>query len=198
MKKYGVILADPPWSYRNNGVEGAAVAQYKTMSTNDICKIPIADMAKNDAVLLMWYTWPTLPDAMKIVNAWGFEYVTGFPWIKLDRQPIIDLFGETQMHPFYGIGFWVRGCSEPILIARRGKPNLPNTDFLGLISKKMKHSRKPENIHHYAMSLDGPYLELFARRPYPGWDVWGNEVQSDITGLPSNYACNGQAKRPEF
>ena len=179
-KKYGVILADPPWSYRNNGVEGAAAGQYATTSTKELAELPINDLALPDSVLLMWFTWPTLPDALQLVNAWGFDYVTGFPWIKLDKHPVTDLFGETRMYPFYGIGFWVRGCSEPVLIARKGKPELPKYDWLGLLSIKMKHSRKPDNLHHYAESLNGPYLELFARRPREGWDVWGNEVDSTI------------------
>lgn len=179
-QKYRVILADPPWSYRNNGVEGAALAQYSTMTTDGIAALPVAELADDNAVLLMWFTWPTLPDALKIMQAWGFEYVTGFPWIKLQSPPITDFWGEVNMFPFYGIGFWVRGCSEPILVARKGKPPLPDYDFLGLISEKMHHSRKPDNIYHYAESMPGPYLELFARRRRPGWDVFGNQVEGSI------------------
>ena len=183
-KRYGVILADPPWNYRNKGVEGAAEAQYQTMSTAEIAQLPIQDLAAPDSVLILWATWPTLyPDAGNIIDAWGFEYVTGFPWVKVDKPPVVDLWGETQMFPFYGIGFWVRGCSEPVLIARRGKPRLPDYDFLGLVGEGMKHSRKPDNLYHYAESLSGPYLELFARRTRPGWDVWGNEVESTVSVL---------------
>lgn len=180
MKQYGVILADPPWSYRNNGVEGAAQREYPTMTTNEIAALPIRDLGKPDSVLLLWATWPNLTVALVIMESWGFDYVTGFPWLKLQKPPITDLFGETQLLPFYGIGFWVRGCSEPILIGRRGKPPLPNYDFLGLISKKMRHSRKPDNLYQYAESFPGPYLELFARRSRPGWDAWGNEVDSTV------------------
>jgi len=114
------------------------------------------------------------------MNGWGFEFVTGFPWIKLGSPPIVDLWGETKFYPFYGIGFWVRGCSEPVLIGRKGKPPLPDYDFLGLVSEKMVHSRKPSNLYDYAESLPGPYLELFARRDRVGWDGWGNELESSI------------------
>ena len=179
-KKYGVILADPPWQYRSKNGNGTAQNHYDTMTTNDLMELPIYDQALPDSVLLMWVTFPMVPDAMQIITAWGYEYVTGFPWIKLQDNPRIDLFGEAEIVPAYGTGFWVRGCAELVFIARRGKPALPNGDFLGLISKRMKHSRKPDNIHHYAESLQGPYLELFARRPRDGWDVFGNEVEGSI------------------
>jgi len=162
-------------------MNSSAERWYRTMTTEELCALPVTSLAADDCVLLMWATWPTLPDAMRVVEAWGFNYITGFPWVKLDERPIVDLFGETHMYPFYGIGFWIRGCSEPILIARRGHPRMPDFDYLGLISKRMKHSRKPDNIHHYAESLQGPYLELFARRPRPGWDLFGNEVSDSIT-----------------
>ncbi len=180
-KKYGVILADPPWSYGSKNGNGTAENHYTTTSTNDLAELPIGNLALDNSVLLMWVTFPMVPDAMQLIDAWGFEYVTGFPWIKLLSHPRVDLFGEYELIPNYGTGFWVRGCSELMFICRKGKPELPDGDFLGLISKKMKHSRKPENIHQYAESMNGPYLELFARRTMPGWDVFGNEVEGSIT-----------------
>lgn len=197
MKKYGVILADPPWDYRNGG-NGRAKAHYPLMTIDELCELPISDLAQNDAVLVMWVTWPQVEGATKVIKAWGFEYVTGFPWIKTYDPPMVDMFGNFRAKPTWGTGAWVRGCSEPIFICKRGNAKPPEAHWMGLVSKRFEHSKKPKHIHEYAMSFPGPYLELFARRPYPGWDVWGNEVQSDITGLPSNYACNGQAKRPEF
>ena len=181
VRTYGVILADPPWAYRNGG-NGAAVNHYPTMSTEAICTlaidgVPVGDLAKPDSVLLLWGTWPLLPDALQVVCAWGFEYVTGFPWVKLAEAPFVDLYGEHVIgSPTYGTGYWARGCSEFVFVARRGKPQTPTLPFLGLLSERFQHSRKPENLHQYAEALQGPHLELFARRPRAGWETWGNEL----------------------
>lgn len=180
-KKYGVILADPAWNYNNAGCRGAAENVYPTMSDADIARLPIAQFAANDCVLLMWATWPKLQEAcLPAMKAWGFDYVTGFPWIKV-TDVSNTLWGDLEFSVPYGVGFWARGTSEPMLIGRRGNPKPPPNGFVGLLSPNLHHSRKPDSIHHYAMSLPGPYLELFARRRHsPDWDVWGNEVKSDI------------------
>lgn len=184
MKKYKVILADPPWSYSNSGTRGAALDEYSTMSIDDICAMPIQSIADDDAVLLLWATNPLLKEALRVCASWGFEYVTKFPWIKLTGQPQINFFGEWQYKPQYGVGFWVRGCSEDIFICKRGKASPPDFDFVGILSENFFHSRKPDNIYEYAESMPGPYLELFARRQRDGWDVFGNEVANSIT-LPT-------------
>lgn len=178
-KKYGVIIADPPWTYSNSGVRGAAVDIYNVMTTDDICDLPISDLSSQDCTLLLWATWPCLTDAFRVISALGFEFVTGMPWVKCSSASI-DLWGELQATPSYGTGFWLRGCSEPILICRRGHPQLPKGDWLGLLSERWEHSRKPDNLYEYAESMPGPYLEMFARRKRDGWDVWGNEVESDL------------------
>lgn len=178
-KKYGVILADPPWSYSNSGSRGAAELIYPTMPVGDICKLPIRSLAADNCILLEWCTWPQLQEGIAVMNAWGFDYVTGFPWLKV-TDVSKDLWGDLNISVPYGIGFWARGCSEFVLIGRRGDPKPPPNGFIGLLSPNLRHSRKPESLHHYAMSLPGPYLELFARRPYPGWDIWGNQVESTI------------------
>lgn len=178
MGKYRVIVADPPWRYANAGCRGAAENEYPTMSTSEICGLPIQDLAADDCALFLWATWPQLLDASRVVQSWGFDYVTGFPWLKIVGLPSIDLWGELKVKPQYGVGFWVRGCTEPLLIARRGSVSPPSGGFVGLLSENLRHSRKPENLYHIAEQLPGPYLELFCRRPRAGWDVWGNEVQS--------------------
>ena len=80
-RRYAVILADPPWAYRNAGCRGCAANQYPTMGVDDICALPVADLAANDCVLLLWATWPQLSEAMRVIVACGFRYVTGFPWV---------------------------------------------------------------------------------------------------------------------
>jgi len=180
MQKYLVIVADPPWQYNNTGVEGSAQAQYATLSIDKICALPVSNYADDDCVLFLWATWPQLQNAFAVVSAWGFEYITGLPWIKIVGLPVVDLWGDLAIKPQYGTGFWVRGCSEPLLIAKRGNVQPLSRDFVGLLSENFGHSRKPENIYHVAEKYPGPYLEMFARRKRDGWDVWGNEVQSTI------------------
>jgi len=180
MKQYGVILADPPWDYANSGCRGAAENQYPTMTEKEIAALPIFDFALPNCVLLLWATWPKLDEAcLPVLKAWGFEYITGFPWLKI-TEVSTDLDGQIQVSVPYGVGFWVRGETEPILIGRRGKPKPPPNGFVGLLSLNLRHSRKPDSIYDYAEAMPGPYLELFARRARPGWDVWGNEVESTI------------------
>lgn len=178
--KYRVILADPPWKYGNKGCRGNADDQYSTMTTDEICSLDVASVADKDCVLLLWTTWPFLiKDAPMVISAWGFEYVTGLPWIKVQKSEK-DLWGEWQHKTQLGVGFWVRGVTEPLLICRRGRPKLPDKCFVGLLSPNIYHSRKPDSIYSYAESLEGPYLEMFCRRPRAGWDVFGNEVDGSV------------------
>lgn len=179
MTKYSVILCDAPWSYGNRGLEYSALQQYATMKVSELKAMPVRSKAAEDCVLLFWATWPQLKNAMEIIDEWGFDFVTGMPWVKCTKSEE-DLWGDWHMKAQYGVGFWVRGCSEPILIARRGKPALPPGDFIGLISPNIMHSRKPDNIYEFAESMPGPYLEMFARRPRAGWDQFGNEVENSI------------------
>jgi N6-adenosine-specific RNA methylase IME4 len=179
-KRYGVILADPPWNYANAGCRGAAENHYSTMTVAGICALPVADMAASDSVLLMWCTWPQMQEGMQVMNEWGFRYVTGFPWVKV-TDVSKDLWGDLNIKVPYGIGFWARGCTEFVMIGVRGNAKPPKDGFIGLLSPNLRHSRKPESLHHYAMSLPGPYLEMFARRPFPGFDIWGNEVESTLS-----------------
>lgn len=174
--RFSTIIADPPWSYEQNKIRGAAENHYNVMSIGDICALPVGDIAAPHATLLLWGTWPLLPEAQLVMHRWGFLFVTGFPWIKIHGAPQMDLWEKVVIRPRYGVGYWVRGCSELVLIGRRGTPNLPTEDFMGLLSENYHHSRKPDNIHHYAEQLAGPYLELFARRRRPGWTCLGNEI----------------------
>lgn len=188
LTRYGVVVADPAWRYGNVGVNGAAEGHYladdatgrSTMSLDEIRALPVAALAADDAIMFLWTTWPLLEDAFSVVRAWDFEYVTGLPWIKIDGIPSIDLWGELSITPQYGTGWWTRGCSEPLLICRRGSPKSPRTDLVGLLSENFGHSRKPENVYHIAELLPGPYLELFARRRRDGWDAWGNQIPNGI------------------
>lgn len=185
---YPVILTDPPWRYevynRDTGLGRSAESHYSTMPTTDIAKLPIGDLAAPDCCLFMWATWPTILDAFKLGQAWGFTYKTcAFLWAKtnkraVDRWTTVD----EPANWFTGMGFWTRANTEPCLLFTRGHPKRRAKDVRQLIvSPIQEHSRKPdEQYGRIERLLDGPYLELFARRKRSGWASWGNEVESDV------------------
>lgn len=150
------------------------------MTTEEICALPVANLADDDAVLFLWSCWPVLPDSLKVIEAWGFEYKS-LAWVWIKSNP-------TGFGFFMGMGYFTRANSEPCLIATRGKlPKPTDRGILSLIyAPVLEHSRKPDDQYRkiealYPASLYPKRLELFARRPWPGWDVWGNEVESTIT-----------------
>jgi len=184
---YGVILADPPWSYDRGRVQGVAEREYAVLSEGVLQNMPVSSFAAKDSVLLLWATWPQLEPAMRLIAAWGFSYLTGFPWVKLQGEPFVNLWGKVELKPQYGVGYWVRGCTEPLLVCRRGNVSPPSNGFCGLLSQNFGHSRKPDNVYQFAEALPGPYLELFARRRRDGWDAWGNEIESSVEMGPLRY-----------
>lgn len=168
-QKYGVIVADPPWNFQAGG-EKSVRNKYPLMKNQEIYDMPIEDLAFSDSVLLIWGVWAMLPEALKTIDAWGFKYITGMPWIKMTKN---------KLGLSFNTGFWLRGCSEYVLIAKRGRAKPPVENFIGFMSPNLEHSRKPETIHVYAEALPGPYIELFARRSRSGWDSFGNEVTDE-------------------
>lgn len=183
---YRVILADPPWQFNSlwggrpkkteAGYPSRAVdAHYETLSMDEICALPVADLAADDCVLFMWTCWPVLQASFRVLDAWGFTYKTcAFSWMKADPY---RLFADDKT-PFAGMGYWTRANTEPCLLATRGKPKRLHADVRqGVIAPRREHSRKPDCIHERIERLvAGPYCELFARASRPGWDSWGNEV----------------------
>lgn len=182
--KFSTIIADPNWSYANftKTAHGAAVSSYETASTEDIAAIPVADFAARDAILLLWVTWPKVMDAVKVIDAWGFEYVTGCPWVKT-RPKSGDIYT--------GIGFWFQSASEQLWVCRKGKPKRKKFPILGLLEGDPKqfyapasraHSQKPVEIHKWAEAVcPGPYLELWATRETPGWTCYGLSLGTRLT-----------------
>ena len=178
---FGAIYADPPWSFRvwnkDTGNGRSAESHYSTMSMDEIAALPIANLATEDCVLFMWACWPSLPEALGIIDAWGFTYKTcGFDWMKADDRQSDFLTESVPVQ--VGMGYWTRANSEPCLLATRGKPKRLHADVrMGIIEPRRQHSRKPDCVHGRIERLvAGPYLELFARAPRDGWTVWGNQT----------------------
>jgi len=172
------VYADPPWRYDNKGGQGVAENHYPTMSIEDICALPVAELAAKDSALFLWATFPMLPEALRVISAWGFKYKSvAFVWLKQNRK---------AKSWFFGLGFWTRGNAEICLLATRGKPKRKdNTIHQFIISPIEQHSKKPDEARDKIVRLMGdlPRVELFARQATSGWDVWGNEVQSTVPNL---------------
>ena len=176
---FDIILADPPWSYRNDGrsLEGIASAQYKTVPFRDLCLLPVPDIAAPNSILFLWCTWPKLNEGMELMETWGFKHKTGLPWVK-------TYDGE---RPVFGVGYWFRGASEPLLVGTRGKvPAPPRGSRIGLLGDMVlkaprgRHSQKPPDVYDLAEEvsahLGNHRLELFARDMRPGWTMWGKAI----------------------
>ncbi|MDL2232153.1 adenine methyltransferase [Ruminococcaceae bacterium OttesenSCG-928-L11] len=177
-KNFDVILADPPWAYRvwsKKGAGRSAENHYPTMSIEDICALPVANLANRDCALFLWATYPNLPAAFEVIKAWGFTYKTvAFTWVKTCRK---------SPGYFVSLGHWTRSNAEVCLLATKGHPKRISKSVRQLIvSPVEQHSKKPDETRDRIVELMGdlPRVELFARQKTPGWDAWGNEVESDI------------------
>ena len=180
MKKYNIIYADPPWSYKDKRDKhprmcGGAISHYNTMSIEQIKALHIKDLAADNCMLFLWVTFPNLQEGLDVIKAWGFKYKTlGFSWIKTNKN---------NGKPFFGIGYYTKSNCEVCLIGVKGKPiKVSNSVSSVIISPRQEHSKKPDQIRDKIVELCGdvPRIELFARKKAEGWDVWGNEVESDI------------------
>lgn len=173
-KKYNVIYADPPWSFKTwseKGQDRSAEKHYQTMKVIDICDLPVKDIAADDCILFMWVTFPTIQDAFELIKAWGFEYKTcGFTWIKKNKKSNTN---------FWGMGYWTRSNAEICLIATKGKPKRVSAGVHSVIESPIRrHSQKPDEVRGKIVELVGdlPRIELFARERANDWDCWGDEV----------------------
>lgn len=176
---YQIIYADPPWQYRvwsKKGSNRSAESHYSTMSIDDICALPVEQLAAPDCTLFLWVTFPVLPDVFRVIKAWGFIYKTvAFTWVKRNKK---------SPGWFVGMGNWTRANAEICLLATKGKPRRQAKNVRQIIDTPLEwHSKKPDETRDRIVQLMGdlPRIELFARQKPPGWDVWGNEVDCDIS-----------------
>jgi len=186
--KYQIILADPPWSYNDKlgshtTKMGACEYHYKTMTMNDIASLPINDIADDDCILFLWVTMPKLNECFDIIKKWGFTYKTvAFTWIKLNPKA-----GTI----FKGIGRWVQGNSELVLLATKGKPKRISKSISQIVmAKRGKHSVKPDEVMDRIVKLMGdiPRIELFATQQTSGWtclgyDINGQDIREELNDI---------------
>ena len=194
--KYGVVIADPPWQYKspsaldisNPLIDGSRRSisvslqnHYPTMRLDDIKNLQVP--SAKEALLFLWITNPMLADGVgtDVVRAWGFTPTSVITWAKTNSVNDGVGFFEIPMVPSMKVGHWFRSASEHVIFAVKGQPKRPEnwpaipTWFS---HPRTPHSVKPNVIHEYAEKAmpQGPFLEMFARRAYKGWDVWGNEI----------------------
>ena len=173
-QKYSIIYADPPWEYRSLGMKRSkgekwmcnAEKHYTTMSTIDICSLPVSDIVADDCLLFMWVVSPNLDQGLIVGSAWGFEYKTvGFVW---DKRITVA-------------GYYTMSQCELCLIFKKGKipqPRGARNIRQFLTCKRGKHSEKPWEVRDRIVKMfpTQSKIELFARENFNGWDAWGNEV----------------------
>lgn len=182
--RYGVVYADPAWTYDDKAAAGqrGAEFQYPCMTTTDIRKLAVAPVAADDALLFLWATFPKIKAALSVFPAWGFVYKTAaFVWVKRTKS------GAAKI----GMGNWTRSNAEVCLLGVRGKPQRQSAAVRQIIDDPDhepevinavpgRHSEKPAETRGRIVELCGdlPRIELFARQRVNGWDAWGNQLPS--------------------
>lgn len=179
MKKYNIIYADPAWNFRGYDLKKTARYvgnKYPVMNIMDIKELPIRKISADDCVLFIWVTMPKLNEVFDVINSWGFRYKTvAFTWVKKNKKS--DSW-------FWGMGRWTRSNAELCLLATKGNPKRLSASVHSVLDDKiMQHSKKPNEARKRIIKLCGdlPRIELFARDKSEGFDVWGNEIDSDIS-----------------
>jgi len=178
---FKTIIADPPWAYNaasnHKKLTGFSTSsergdwEYPALSTDALCELPVDDWTDDDATLLLWATMPFLPDALRVVDAWGFTYKTGLAWVKVQKSDYTK--------PAYGVGYHFRGAIEPILMAQKPAAKAVRTNMINILCETLGHSRKPDSLYEVAKMYPAPRLELFARRSQPEWYSLGDEADGD-------------------
>jgi N6-adenosine-specific RNA methylase IME4 len=168
--RYPIILADPPWRYETPPMGGGNRSienHYPTMELDEICALPIEDVAAADCTLYLWATAPKLAECFKVLEAWEFSYRTNFVWVK-DK---------------IGMGYHARSQHELLLVAKRGNVPPPEAEARVssvIVAPRGRHSEKPERVYELIESFypDLKKIELFARAGREGWASWGNEARA--------------------
>lgn len=176
---FRTVLADPPWRFQNRtgkvAPEHRRLDRYSTLDLDEICALPVADAVATNAHLYLWVPNALLPDGLRVMEAWGFRYVSNLVWAKRRKDGGPD--GR-------GVGFYFRNVTELLLFGVRGSMRTlaPARSQVNMIeTRKREHSRKPdEQFALIEACSPGPFLELFARYPQPGWTAWGDEADAEV------------------
>lgn len=164
---YPIVYVDPPWRYEYSPTDNREIENhYPTMTLEEICLLPVAEIATPDSVLFLWTTSPKLAESMQVIEAWGYAYKTCMIW---DKERI-------------GMGYYARQQHELLLIAARGAVPVPEPanrpPSVIRARRDNEHSAKPTEFYEVIerMYPDLPKIELFARNRRAGWAAWGNEA----------------------
>ena len=173
--RFGTILADPPWRFSNRtgkmAPEHRRLSRYATMTFQEIQELPVVQLARQKSHLYLWVPNALIREGLEVMASWGFNYKTNIVWYKIRKDGGPD--GR-------GVGFYYRNVTELVLLGIRGslrtrEAGRRQTNIV--ISRKREHSRKPDELYNIVERCSpGPYLELFARHPRPGWQQWGDEI----------------------
>ena len=192
-RRFGTILADPPWQFQNKtgkvAPEHRRLARYRTLSLEEIRALPVCAAAAEVSHLYLWVPNALLPEGLSVMQAWGFRYKSNLIWHKVRRDGGSD--GR-------GVGFYFRNVTEMVLFGVRGR----NARTLAagrrqvnlLATRKREHSRKPDELYPIVEACSpGPFLELFARGVRPGWTQWGNQADGGYRPTWDTYARHSAA-----
>jgi len=174
------VLADPPWRFTNRtgkvAPEHRRLDRYSTMSLDAIMAIDVRKVLAPNAHLYLWVPNALLPDGLKVMEAWGFRYVSNIVWAKRRKDGGPD--GR-------GVGFYFRNVTELLLFGVKGSMRTlaPGRSQVNMMeTRKREHSRKPDEQYDLIEACSpGAYIEMFARHARSGWSVWGDESSDDVT-----------------
>jgi N6-adenosine-specific RNA methylase IME4 len=176
---FATVLADPPWRFQNRtgkvAPEHRRLSRYDTMTAKEIAALPVAEITAPRSHLYLWVPNALLAEGLMVLEEWGFTYKANLVWHKVRKDGGSD--GR-------GVGFYFRNVTELVLFGVRGAMRTlpPGRSQVNLLAtRKREHSRKPDEQYEIIESCSpGPYLELFARYPRPGWSAWGNEAGDGV------------------
>jgi N6-adenosine-specific RNA methylase IME4 len=194
-KKFRTVLADPPWQFQNKtgkmAPEHKRLNRYGTMTLDEIISLPVSEVVADTAHLYLWVPNALLPDGLRVMQEWGFQYKSNIVWHKVRKDGGPD--GR-------GVGFYFRNTTELLLFGVKGKNARtlqPGRSQVNIIrTMKREHSRKPDEQYSIIESCSpGPFLEMFGRGSRKNWVTWGNQADSyEITW--ATYSNHSQVSEP--
>jgi N6-adenosine-specific RNA methylase IME4 len=185
-RPFGTVLADPPWRFINRtgkvAPEHRRLSRYETLTAKEIASIPVAELMEGQSHCYLWVPNALLAEGLMVMENWGFVYKANLVWHKVRKDGGSD--GR-------GVGFYFRNVTELVLFGTRGKLRTlgPGRSMVNLFAtRKREHSRKPDELYGIIEACSpGPFLELFARYPRPGWSVWGDEAAGGVVPRGRQY-----------